>query len=152
MLVCDSAIEVTVRSRVFAPHTRGLQYITVQGFVMEYAANNWCANMWFPDKAHWPYAQSGVLGTRSGYKWTIHNNTLRYGKTIGLDIGIEGGYVPACCEDHQPSSPSPHNFCPSIIVCTIHLAGCHILRCHKLQDVTFLRVSSFAVRVSHFAG
>ena len=32
----DSAIEVTVRSRVFAPHKRGLQYITVQGFVMEY--------------------------------------------------------------------------------------------------------------------
>jgi hypothetical protein len=99
--VPDSAIEVTVRSRVFAPHKRGLQYITVQGFVMEYAANNWCANMWFPDKAHWPYAQSGVLGTRSGYKWTIHNNTLRHGKTIGLDIGIEGGYVPAGGGDNE---------------------------------------------------
>lgn len=51
--VNDSEIEVTVRSRVFAPHTRGLQYITVQGFVMEYAANNWCANFWFPQ--NWKY-------------------------------------------------------------------------------------------------
>ena len=34
-----ASVEVTVRSRVFAPHKRGLQYITVQGFIIEKAAN-----------------------------------------------------------------------------------------------------------------
>lgn len=103
----ESAVEVTVRSRVFAPHTRGLQYITVQGFTMEYAANNWCAQMWYPQK--WQYAQSGLLGTRSGYGWTIHNNTLRYAKTIGLDVGIEGGYRPAGGGDNEGTNqPIPN--------------------------------------------
>ena len=103
----DSAVEVTVRSRVFAPHTRGLQFITVKGFTMEYAANNWCANFWDPN--NWRYAQSGLLGTRSGYGWTIHNNTFRYAKTIGLDLGIEGGYVPAGGGDNEGTNqPIPN--------------------------------------------
>ena len=33
-----ASVEVTVRSRVFAPHKRGLQYIVVQGFIIEKAA------------------------------------------------------------------------------------------------------------------
>ena len=103
----DSEIEVTVRSRVFAPHKRGLQYINVEGFIMEYSANNWCANMWYPK--NWRYAQSGILGTRSGYKWKIANNTLRYAKTIGLDIGIEGGYRPAGGGDNEGTNqPIPN--------------------------------------------
>merc|ERR1711988_1509144 len=65
------SVEVTVRSRVFAPHTRGLQYIVVEGFVIEHAANTWIANFWYPEKYH--YAQSGAIGTRSGYRWTIRN-------------------------------------------------------------------------------
>lgn len=95
----ESAVEVTVRSRVFAPHTRGLQYITVTGFVMEYAGNNWCENFWYPQQ--WQYAQSGLLGTRSGFGWVIHNNTLRHAKTIGIDLGIEGGYRPAGGGDNE---------------------------------------------------
>ena len=51
------SVEVTVRSRVFAPHKRGLQYIVVQGFTIEKAANQWIANFWFPQNYH--YAQSG---------------------------------------------------------------------------------------------
>jgi len=39
------SVEVTVRSRVFAPHKRGLQYIVVQGFIIEKAANRKC---WLP--------------------------------------------------------------------------------------------------------
>ena len=74
-----------MRSRVFAPHIRGLQHIVVEGFVMEHAANQWDANFWYPNNYH--FAQSGVLGTRSGYSWTIRNNTIRKGKTIGMDIG-----------------------------------------------------------------
>ena len=40
-----SSVEVTVRSRVFAPHKRGLQYIVVQGFIIEKAANR---KRWLP--------------------------------------------------------------------------------------------------------
>jgi len=86
-----ASVEVTVRSRVFAPHTRGLQYIVVQGFIIEKAANQWIANFWFPENYH--YAQSGALGTRSGYRWTVRNNTIRKAKTIGFDWGTEGGYA-----------------------------------------------------------
>lgn len=85
-----SDVEVTVRSRVFAPHRRGLAHVVVQGFTMEHAANQWIANFWFPKNAK--YSQSGLLGTRSGYMWTIRNNTLRQAQTIALDIGTEGGY------------------------------------------------------------
>ncbi|CAK0845940.1 unnamed protein product [Prorocentrum cordatum] len=82
--ISASDVEVTVRSRVFAPHRRGLAHVVVQGFTMEHAANQWIANFWFPQNAK--YAQSGLLGTRSGYMWTIRNNTLRHAQTIALDI------------------------------------------------------------------
>lgn len=103
-----SSVEVTVRSRVFAPHKRGLQYIVVQGFTIEHAANQWIANFWFPENYH--YAQSGALGTRSGYRWTIRNNTIRKAKTIGFDWGIEGGYAghPVDNEGTNQSDPAVH--------------------------------------------
>ena len=34
-------VEVTVRQRVFAPHVRGLGYISIKGFVFEHAAVQW---------------------------------------------------------------------------------------------------------------
>ena len=86
-----ASVEVTVRSRVFAPHKRGLQYIVVQGFIIEHGANQWIENFWLPQNAK--YSQSGLLGTRSGYRWTIRNNTIRKAQTIGLDFGCEGGYT-----------------------------------------------------------
>jgi len=55
--------------------------------------------MWLPQ--NWRYAQSGLLGTRSGFGWVISNNTLRGARTIGLDIGIEGGYRPAGGGDNE---------------------------------------------------
>ena len=48
-----ASVEVTVRSRVFAPHKRGLQYIVVQGFIIEKAANQWIANFWYPQNFHY---------------------------------------------------------------------------------------------------
>jgi hypothetical protein len=102
-----ASVEVTVRSRVFAPHKRGLQYIVVQGFTIEHAANQWIANFWYPNQK---YTQSGALGTRSGYRWTIKNNTIRKAKTIGFDWGIEGGYAghPADNEGTNQSIPAVH--------------------------------------------
>jgi len=95
---------------VFAPHKRGLQYIVVQGFIIEKAANQWIANFWFPQNYH--YAQSGALGTRSGYRWTVRNNTIRNAKTIGFDWGMEGGYAgapfPADNEGTNQSDPAVH--------------------------------------------
>jgi hypothetical protein len=82
------AAELTVRSRVFAPHRRGLAFISVSGFTIEHGANQ------FPDaffeQGRAAFAQSGLLGTRTGYSWVIRNNTLQHAKTIGLDIGSEG--------------------------------------------------------------
>jgi len=100
-----SKIEVAVRSRVFAPHKRGLQYIVVQGFSIEHAANQWDANFWFPQ--NYRYAQSGALGTRSGYRWTIRNNTIRKAGTIGLDFGIEGGYTGHPVDNEGTNQPDP---------------------------------------------
>ena len=71
-------------------------------------AAEWIANFWFPQNFH--YAQSGALGTRSGYRWTIRNNTIRYAKTIGLDWGTEGGYAghPTDNEGTNQSTPAMH--------------------------------------------
>ena len=89
-------IELTVRSRVFAPHTRGLAHIVVSGFTIEHGGNQ------FPDE-FWDggaVSQSGLLGTRAGYRWTIRGNTIRHAKTIGLDVGDEGG-------DNEGNQPAP---------------------------------------------
>ena len=101
-------VEVTVRSRVFAPHRRGLAHITVRGFIMEHAANQWIANFWLPQNAR--YSQSGLLGTRSGYMWRIENNIIRKAATIGLDVGVEGGYSGSWPppDNEQTMQPTPN--------------------------------------------
>jgi hypothetical protein len=80
----------------------------VEGFIIEHAANQWDANFWFPQNYH--YAQSGAIGTRTGYRWTIRNNTIRHAGTIGLDIGTEGGYPghPADNEGTNQGLPGLH--------------------------------------------
>ena len=45
------------------------------------------------------FAQGGLLSTRSGHDWVVEHNTLRHAKTIGLDMGDEGGADP---EGRQP--------------------------------------------------
>lgn len=107
-------VEATVRSRVFAPHKRGLQYIVVEGFVIEHAANQWIANFWYPENFH--YAQSGALGTRSGYRWTIRNNTIRKAGTIGLDIGFEGGYGGHPVDNEETNQSTPELYGEHTIV------------------------------------
>ena len=113
-------VEATVRKTVFAPHTRGLGNITVRGFVLEHAANQWDDFFWLPRRqANNPspaaFAQGGLLSTRSGHNWLVEHNVrptiaqfdlcplrvalkperwpqvLRQAKTIGIDIGDEGG-------------------------------------------------------------
>ena len=80
------AAHLAARSRVFAPHARGLADVTLAGFVIHGAANQ------YPDASfsHEAFAQSGAVGTRTGLRWTIRNNTVLYAKTTALDFGSEG--------------------------------------------------------------
>lgn len=82
----EALVELAVRSRVFAPLKRGLGHITVRGFVMEHAANNFCTGF-YVDKG---LPQAGMLGCRGGHHWMIEHNEIRYAKAFALDIGNEG--------------------------------------------------------------
>ena len=71
-----SGVEVTVRKSVFSPHQRGLGNVTVRGFVLEHAANQWDDFFWIArTQAHNPspaaFAQGGLLSTRSGHDWLV---------------------------------------------------------------------------------
>jgi parallel beta-helix repeat protein len=78
----ERLVEITTRGQIFAPQKRGLQYIHVIGFVLEHAANQG------------PFPQAGALSLRSGSRWRVEGNTIRYATTIGLDCGTED-YSPA---------------------------------------------------------
>jgi len=79
-------VELTVRSRVFAPYKRGLSYIHVDGFHFEHGATNFPAGFWTEKGS----PQAGIVGFRAGHHWQISNCTIRHGKSLGLDIGSEG--------------------------------------------------------------
>jgi hypothetical protein len=68
-----------------------LGYITVQGFTMEYCANQ--TMIGFYDPATPSRHQSGLIGTRSGHHWIIRNNTIRKAKSSGLSIGMGGDFA-----------------------------------------------------------
>lgn len=77
-------VEITTRHAVFSPLRRGLSHITVRGFVFEHAAGFF--PIWWSKQ--WP--QAGMVSCRSGTKWVIENNEIRYAGGIGMDIGQEG--------------------------------------------------------------
>jgi hypothetical protein len=83
----NHSIEITNQRRVFAPHTRGLSYIVVDGFVIERCGNNYPNQFWTTPQNQ----QAGMIGTRSGKYWTIQNNVIQYANAIGIDWGNEGG-------------------------------------------------------------
>lgn len=61
--VDDYQVEITVRERIFAPHRRGLGYITVEGFIFEHAANQFPDGFW-KDRGEGGAPQAGAVGTR----------------------------------------------------------------------------------------
>jgi hypothetical protein len=81
-------VEISTRRRIFAPHLRGLAYITVQGFIMEHCGNQYPKDFWKATKPEWQ--QAGAIGTRSGRYWVIKNNIIRFANGIGIDFGNEG--------------------------------------------------------------
>ncbi len=78
-------VELTTRKRIFAPYKRGLGHVTVRGFVMEHCGNQLPVGFW---DSPWP--QAGAIGSRAGHHWIIEQNTIRYAKTVAVDIGDEG--------------------------------------------------------------
>ncbi len=87
--VVDTAtheVEITVRQSVFRPEKRGLGYIILRGFHLEHAANQGIS--WFWDVNYAP--QQGLVSCRSGHHWIIENNSIRFAKSIGIDVGTEG--------------------------------------------------------------
>lgn len=74
-------VEINVRKFCFFPEKTGLNYITVRGFEMMYAATSWAL----------PTAmQEGLLGTNWSKGWVIENNVIHDAKCSGISIGKEG--------------------------------------------------------------
>ncbi len=82
-----SAIEITTRRRVFAPHVLGLGHIVIEGFVLEHCGNQYPTNFWRTPE----WAQAGALGLRGGHHWIVRQNVIRYANTVALDMGAGGG-------------------------------------------------------------
>lgn len=83
----EQTIEITNQRRLFAPHKRGLRYITIDGFVFERCGNQYPNQFWSVRENQ----QAGAVGTRSGRFWKITNNIIRFASGIGIDWGNEGG-------------------------------------------------------------
>ena len=81
-------IEITNQRRLFAPHTRNMRNIIVDGFIFERCANQYPNKFW----SRRSNQQAGAVGTRCGKFWIIRNNIIRYANSVGIDWGNEGGY------------------------------------------------------------
>jgi hypothetical protein len=79
-------LEAVFRTRLFEPASRGLGWITLEGFVFERCANQSAASFWEEDRV-----QQGAVGLGAGHHFIIRGCTIRDAKTIGLDLGIGGG-------------------------------------------------------------
>jgi hypothetical protein len=79
-------LEVSVRDRLFAPAERGMGHLVIEGFVFERCANQSAASFW---EAH--RTQRGAVGFRAGHHIRFAHNVVRFAKTIGMDIGVQGG-------------------------------------------------------------
>lgn len=74
----NEKVEITKRSHVFYPDKVGINYLTINGLILEKAATNWA-----PPSAEQP----GLIGTRWGKGWIIENNTIRYSRCSGIALG-----------------------------------------------------------------
>lgn len=77
----EQQTEINVRQTVFYPEKRGVNYITVKGFVLSQAATQWA-----PPTAE----QIGVIGTHWSKGWIIENNMVSYSICSGISLGKYG--------------------------------------------------------------
>jgi parallel beta-helix repeat protein len=131
----NSLVEYSARDKVFAPHQRGLGYITVEGFIIEHCANQFPSGF-YHQKGH---PQAGALSTRSGNNWVIRRNTIRHAKNLGIDCGYEGAFD---LEGIQPMPPLESIGFHLIEHNTIDFNGCGGI--HGAQQTsTVIRRNSF---------
>ena len=77
----EHTIEITTREQVFAPSTRGIDYIRLKGLTFQHAGNGF------------PLPQRGAMvDVQGGTHWIIEDNTLEWANAIGLEIGGAGGF------------------------------------------------------------
>jgi alpha-N-arabinofuranosidase len=77
----EQLTEINVRKSVFYPSKPGMNYITVQGFIMRRAATPWA-----PPTAE----QVGLIGTNWSKGWIIENNSVSYSVCSGIALGKHG--------------------------------------------------------------
>lgn len=71
-------VEISVRESCFYPDKPGINYITIQGFMMDQAATQWAA----------PTAeQIGLIGTHWSRGWVIEDNIISNSKAVGISLG-----------------------------------------------------------------
>jgi hypothetical protein len=70
-------VELAIQEQVFAPRTRGLNYIRVKGLTFEHSANAF------------PVPQRGMVSASRGSYWIIEDCTLRHSNSVALDIGAQ---------------------------------------------------------------
>jgi alpha-N-arabinofuranosidase len=77
----EQQVEINVRRTVFYPDKPGINYITVQGFVLRHAATPWA-----PPTAE----QVGLIGTHWSKGWIIENNVISHSICSGIALGKHG--------------------------------------------------------------
>jgi len=95
--LASDLIEVSVRDRIFAPRLRGLNDIEVRGFVFEHCANQG------------GFPQTGAVSPRSGTDWIFQGNTIRFAKTVGIDVGNETWDGKALKETNEDQKVRTHD-------------------------------------------
>jgi len=70
-------IELAIQEQVFAPRTRGLAYIHLQGLAFEHAANGF------------PVPQRGMVSLSRGHHWIIEDCVLEQANGVALDLGAQ---------------------------------------------------------------
>ncbi|MFI3322184.1 MAG: right-handed parallel beta-helix repeat-containing protein [Rikenellaceae bacterium] len=74
-------VEVLARKACFFPSNTGRNFITISGFVM-----NGAANQWAPPTT----GQEGLIATNWSKGWIIENNTISNAKSSGIALGKYG--------------------------------------------------------------
>ena len=73
----EHEVELAIQEQVFAPRTRGLNYIRVKGITFEHAANAF------------PVPQRGLVSASRGNFWIIEDCVLQHANGVALDIGAQ---------------------------------------------------------------
>ena len=78
--------EINVRKQGIVPSEWNLGYITIRGFHVDHAANNY--DHFFGSAGRLPH--DGAISTFGGHHFIIEENVVRYAKSIGIDYGHGG--------------------------------------------------------------